>query len=160
MHLANNTIVSHSRQFAASMQMVPGAQTINFAQEDLHRTLLDMTGGSGPDVGVEAVGMHYTKSVLSKVHQAADQMCISSATCSLPPDLGASLPTSTCLPASACSAAHVSAALLTLFVNILQAEQKLWLQTDPSDMMNDIIFNVRKVHSEVLLSGASICLTS
>ena len=36
-------------------------------------------------------------------------------------------------------------------VSILQAEQKLWLQTDPSDMMNDIIYNVRKVHPEVLL---------
>jgi threonine dehydrogenase-like Zn-dependent dehydrogenase len=56
------------------MQMVPGAQTINFAQEDLHKTLLDMTGGSGPDVGVEAVGMHYTKSVISKVHQATDDI--------------------------------------------------------------------------------------
>ena len=59
------------------MQMVPGAQTINFAQEDLHKTLLDMTGGSGPDVGVEAVGMHYTKSILSKVHQSADCICMS-----------------------------------------------------------------------------------
>lgn len=29
-------------------------------------------------------------------------------------------------------------------VNV-QVEQKLWLQTDPSDMMNDIIYNVRKV---------------
>ena len=68
------------------MQMVPGAQTINFAQEDLHRTLLDMTGGSGPDVGVEAVGMHYTKSVLSKVRRAPEQICMS-ATCSLPPNI-------------------------------------------------------------------------
>jgi NADPH:quinone reductase-like Zn-dependent oxidoreductase len=49
------------------MQMVPGAQTVNFAKVDLHQTLLDMTGGSGPDVGVEAVGMHYTKSIISKV---------------------------------------------------------------------------------------------
>jgi hypothetical protein len=33
----------------------------------------------------------------------------------------------------------------------LQAEQKLWLQTDPSDMMNEIIFNVRKVPLKFLL---------
>ena len=57
-----------------------------------------------------------------------------------------------CRPCVRCTADSV--------VNLLQAEQKLWLQTDPSDMMNDIIFNVRKVHSEVLLSAASIYFTS
>ena len=77
MHWANHTWYSEPHHLAASMQMVPGAQTINFAQEDLHKTLLDMTGGSGPDVGVEAVGMHYTKSILSKVHQSADCICMS-----------------------------------------------------------------------------------
>jgi hypothetical protein len=35
----------------------------------------------------------------------------------------------------------------------LQAEQKLWLQTDPSDMMNDIIYNVRKVQPQRCFPG-------
>lgn len=55
--------------------MVPGVQTINFAQEDLHKTLLDLTGGLGPDVGVEAVGMHYTKSIISKVTDSKPAAC-------------------------------------------------------------------------------------
>lgn len=45
-------------------------QTVNFAQMDLHKALNEMTGGSGPDVGIETVGMHYAKSSISKVLQA------------------------------------------------------------------------------------------
>ena len=59
------------------------------------------------------------------------------------------------MAASACSAEllglHRNAAHISRCFIILQAEQKLWLQNDPSDMMNDIIYNVRKVHPEVLL---------
>ncbi len=30
-------------------------------------------------------------------------------------------------------------------ISFLQAEMKLYLQTDPSDIMNELIYNVRKV---------------
>ena len=134
------------------MQMVPGAQTINFAQEDLHKTLLDMTGGSGPDVGVEAVGMHYTKSIISKVHAHAVGPCMSAGLhpaartalrcCRAGGGFGRSSG-GVCMQCIA-----VLRYLLFTMLNLwssAQAEQKLWLQTDPSDMMNDIIYNVRKV---------------
>jgi threonine dehydrogenase-like Zn-dependent dehydrogenase len=34
-----------------------GAETINFEEENVHETLMDMTGGRGPDACIDAVGM-------------------------------------------------------------------------------------------------------
>lgn len=44
-------------------------EVINFAEEDLTRALRKLTGGQGPDVGIEAVGMHYAKSFIAKVRR-------------------------------------------------------------------------------------------
>ena len=49
---------------------VPGIQTLNFAEEkDVVGKLKSMTKW-GPDVGIEAVGCHYTKSLLHKIETA------------------------------------------------------------------------------------------
>ncbi len=47
--------------------VVPGVEVVDFAEEDLHQRLKELTGGPGPDVGIAAIGMHYAKSILSKV---------------------------------------------------------------------------------------------
>lgn len=49
---------------------MPGIQTVNFAEEkDVVAKLKEMTT-HGPDVAIEAVGCHYTKSLLHKVETA------------------------------------------------------------------------------------------
>ena len=44
---------------------MPEVQTINFEKQNVKETLTEMTG-DGPDVGIEAVGFHYTKELSSK----------------------------------------------------------------------------------------------
>jgi threonine dehydrogenase-like Zn-dependent dehydrogenase len=68
---------------------MPEVQTINFEKQNVKDALTEMTG-DGPDVGIEAVGFHYTKELSSKIQMG------------------------------------------------------LKLETDPSDMLNEIIYCVRK----------------
>ena len=51
---------------------IPGIQTINASEEkDVVKKLKSMTSSTnGPDVGIEAVGNHYTKSTVHKVETA------------------------------------------------------------------------------------------
>lgn len=47
---------------------VPGVETINFdLDKDVTKKLKEITDGRGPDVGIEAVGLHYTKSLAHKI---------------------------------------------------------------------------------------------
>ena len=128
-------------------------ETIKFAERKTLDALHEMVP-NGPDCSIEAVGFHYAHSLTHKARDAGRRTRLHSKSSMLKHVCmllqGSGPPCATVMCSTICPAVaspvlqiHIDV-MLRLLVPSLQVEMKVMMETDPSEIINEIIYATRK----------------